>query len=139
MLALPIGLRHKELFASVLTEPADHFFAPREVLFKEGERAEHAYYLVSGRVSIGVQADNGANVVVAERGPKDLIGEMSLVSGMRCARVQAIDAVSALRVSYGLIVQLVNSRPDFALAMYGMVTERLYEANHSMARLTVGV
>ena len=134
MAKLPLGLTHNVLFASVFGELTDMRFAAGETLFSEGEPADYALYLVQGQVSILVRFGNDISATIAQRGAGELIGEMSLVTGVRCAGACAMEPVTALKVSYAVIAQLVNARPDFALALYSLATERLYEANRSLAR-----
>jgi CRP-like cAMP-binding protein len=134
MAKLPLGLNHNELFASVFGDLADVRFATGEKLFSEGEPADYALYLLGGRASISVAVEDDVSAAIAERGAGELIGEMSLVTGVRCAGACALEPVSAVKVSYAVIAQLVNARPDFALALYSLATERLYEANWSLAR-----
>lgn len=131
---LPIGLKHQQLFASVLGDHADERFDAGERLFFAGQPADHALYITEGRVLVHVTNELGMTVEIAQRGAGDLIGEMSLVTGVRCAEVSALEDVTAVRVSHAEMVQLANSRPDFALALYSLATERLYEANRLLAR-----
>ncbi len=138
MAKLPLGLSHNELFASVFGELTDMRFAAGETLFSEGEPADYALYIVRGQVSISVAVGDDDSATIAERGAGELIGEMSLVTGVRCAGAFALGPVTALKVSYAVIAQLVNARPDFALALYSLATERLYEANQSLARCRLG-
>ena len=138
MVMPPIKFRHGEVFSAVFSAQADVSLNSAEIVFRQGERADSALYLISGRVSIGIRLDDGRVVTVAVRGPGELIGEMALVTGIRCSEVQSIDPVLALRVSYALITQLVNCRPDFALAMHSLATARLYEANAMLASALAG-
>ncbi len=134
MVSLPIGLRQNELFAQLLNEPPDVIYEANATVFREGELADHLLYLVKGRVRMSVTSPAGSQVDLVERGPGQVIGEMSLVTGLRCASARALEQVTALRVSHAVIVQLINARPDFALALYALAIERLYEANQMLAR-----
>ena len=122
-----IGSNHKAVFTALLHQDADTSFAAGDILFNESSRADHALYLISGRVAIEMAITGNRRVQVAERGPFELIGEMGLVSGTRFCQVRAIDPVQAVHVSYALLTQMVNARSDFAISLYTLATVRLEE------------
>jgi CRP-like cAMP-binding protein len=133
MAKVPLGMNHHELFAAILGDRADSYFPAGSQLFTEGAPADYAIYIIRGLVSVRVSSAENKHVVVAERSAGELIGEMSLVTGVRCATVLAIDPTETLKVPHAAIAQLINSRPDFALALYSLATERLYESNRALA------
>lgn len=140
MLRLPIGLGHCKIIQALINDPWDCEYAPDELIFRQDTPANHALLIHEGRVEVALRAPGHESAsdtsmrraIVAHRGPGDLIGEMALVSGYRFADVRALQTVRARRVGFALIVQLVNARPDFALSLYSLATERLYEANRRL-------
>jgi CRP/FNR family cyclic AMP-dependent transcriptional regulator len=76
-------------------------FSPGATLCIEGDPATHVFILVAGWVKIiGVTSD-GHEMVLALRGPSDLVGEMAgEATGYRTATVQAIDTVRSLIVGF---------------------------------------
>ena len=123
-----IGSNHSAVFSSLLDKEPDTEFAAGDILFNECSAADHALYLVSGRVAIEMAIAGNRRVQVATRGAFDLIGEMGLVSGTRFCQVRALEPVRAVRIGYPLLTQMVNARSDFAISLYTLATVRLEEA-----------
>src|SRR5690349_6669430 len=62
-----------------------------ELLFREGDPADCAYVLESGRLGVTVQRDGGSHVL-AEMNAGSLVGEMALLDrGTRTATVTALE------------------------------------------------
>ena len=78
-------------------------FAAGATMCVEGDPATHVFILMAGWVKIlGVTSD-GHEMVLALRGPGDIVGEMAgEATGYRTATVQAIDTVRSLIVRKGL-------------------------------------
>ena len=62
-----------------------------KLLFGEGERGEHFYVVVQGLIEIVKALETAEERVLAQRGPGEFIGEMSLfdLEGLRTASVRA--------------------------------------------------
>jgi EAL domain-containing protein (putative c-di-GMP-specific phosphodiesterase class I) len=74
-------------------------FYPGGVIFREGEAADSAYIIESGRVEISALVD-GEQKALATLGPGELFGEMALVdAGVRTATATALDKVELVVVS----------------------------------------
>ena len=102
------------------------------VLFCEGEPAEDAYVLVSGRVGVLVGAKTAAGEPpLAQIGAAEIFGEMGLISGEpRSATVIALrdsDLVRVPRAAFGLVVQ---SSPQASLLLMRYLVTRLRETSH---------
>ncbi|WP_156753288.1 Crp/Fnr family transcriptional regulator [Actinokineospora pegani] len=77
---------------------------PREfrrgaALLRQGAPGTHVLLLRSGRVKIMATDADGNGVLVALRGPGDLVGELARLRGTRTATVIAIDACAAVEVA----------------------------------------
>jgi CRP-like cAMP-binding protein len=69
-------------------------------------------------------------VILAIRGPGDLIGEMSVIDGRpRSATATALDAVEALGVSGPDFIDYLEHNPRVALVVMRMLGTRLREAD----------
>lgn len=119
-------LRHIEPMLSYFGVPAG------TTLFREGEAADDAYVLVSGRIGIfvGARARVG-DMPLAQIGGGEIFGEMSLISGEpRSATVIALrdsDLVRVPRAAFGLIIQ---SSPEASLLLMRYLASRLRETSH---------
>jgi CRP/FNR family cyclic AMP-dependent transcriptional regulator len=115
-----------------------HEFAPGEMLFRQGDKADGFYILQKGSVELGVSGIKGV-VYLADK-----IGETigwSSVAGRDTYSAAAICREPTRVVKFdkaGLDV-ILRSNPQIGLLFYkrlaGAIGERLIECHHRMARL----
>jgi HEAT repeat protein len=87
----------------------------------QGEPGDHMFVVVDGRV--GVQRDR---VELNRLGPKDFLGEMSLIDGEpRSASAIAITDCLLLRLDRSDFTQLLATRNSIALGIINSLTQRL--------------
>src|SRR5262245_6479892 len=56
-------------------------FEANDTLFREGNEAYEMYVVLSGHVHIEKDGPSGKTVYLAQRGPGELVGELSLIDG----------------------------------------------------------
>lgn len=89
-----------------------------EVIVREGEPGDRVYLVRSGRVRVLKGSGDGAAVDLAEFGPGDFFGEMSLVECVvRSASVVAVEPTSVSTLKGSDFYRLYRQRPD----QYGIV------------------
>ena len=94
-----------------------------EVVMREGERGSDMFVVVSGRLRVVSTGANGAEVIVAELGPGETVGEMAIISGEpRSATVYAIRDSQLARLSAAQFEQLLERHPK---STFQIVTSRL--------------
>jgi CRP/FNR family transcriptional regulator, cyclic AMP receptor protein len=96
-------------------------FAPEAALFRKGDIANEAYYIVSGHVALP-EMD-------IDLGPGSLVGEMGLF-GEKQARsltVVAKDHVTALKIPYYDLQELCLQNPAFGLDLFKLIVRRQVE------------
>jgi CRP/FNR family cyclic AMP-dependent transcriptional regulator len=99
-------------------------------LFHESGVADRVLVILSGCVKLSCLSDDGKEVILAIRGPGDLIGEMSAIDGAsRSATATALDQVHALAVPAVEFVRYLERHPHVALALIRMLGARLREAD----------
>lgn len=104
-------------------------FAPGEFLCREGDNSQHVQVLLSGYVKVLTTASTEREVVIAIRGPGDVVGELAAVDDEpRVATLQAIDAVEALVIPGKRFVALCRSQARLAWVLLTVVAGRLREA-----------
>jgi CRP/FNR family transcriptional regulator, cyclic AMP receptor protein len=127
-----------ETFLEALTpdEAADLRASGRErhydtnlALFHEGDDAGSVIVLLAGRAKITVLSSSDREVIVAVRGPGDLLGELAaLIDAPRSATVVTIEQVDALIVSGSAFAAFLERNPRVALAILRIVADRLLYA-----------
>ena len=133
-----------ETFLEALTEEevADLRASGRErhydanvALFHEGDDGGSVIVLLAGRAKLTVPSSSGREVIVAVRGPGDLLGELAaLVEAPRSATVATIEPVDALIMAGSAFASFLERNSRVALVILRMVAERLLYADLQQAQ-----
>jgi CRP-like cAMP-binding protein len=111
-------------------------FSRGSALFLEGDRSDHAYLILSGRVKVFRTTPEGRELVLSVRGPGDVLGEMAAVDDVgtgRSASVFALEPVVARMLSGEELRALILARPAIGLALLSTLTRRLRDADRRRA------
>ena len=102
-----------------------------EILFREGERGEHLYIIVSGHLEILKAPGTEDELVLNTIHEGEYIGEMSLITGApRTASVRAQSAdVVLLSLSRKQFNDLLHHHPELANVMISVLSYRLDNTN----------
>jgi CRP-like cAMP-binding protein len=102
-------------------------FARGATLMREGESADYVIVVLSGRTKICVY-EYGRELLLAERGPDELIGERAALEvSERSATVIALATVQALVVTTERFADFVSTHPRVLGLVEGQVYVRLTE------------
>jgi CRP/FNR family cyclic AMP-dependent transcriptional regulator len=105
-------------------------FRKGQALFHEGGPSDRVLVLLSGRVKVSTVTEQGREIVLAFRGPGDLLGELSAIDGQpRSASVAAIEPVEALAVTAIDFRAFLSEHPEVALFLLETVSRRLRDAD----------
>lgn len=105
-------------------------FAAGEVIVREGDHGDALFQLISGRVAVLKQAPDGALQEVAQLGPGDVFGEMTLcVDEPRNATVRALEQTMLLEIERHDLQPLIASDPGLLEKIATLVNERRSELN----------
>ena len=97
-----------------------------ETLFPQGMVADALYLLVSGRLSVLVRADDGAERLVGTVYPGESVGEMAILSDeRRSATVRARRDAVLLRLDQASFRELIPRHPGALLALNRLLIDRL--------------
>ncbi|MGI8794532.1 MAG: Crp/Fnr family transcriptional regulator [Acidimicrobiales bacterium] len=98
-------------------------------LFLEGEAADRVLVIEQGRTKIVSMTPDGREVVLAIRGPGDLLGEFAAVDGLpRSAAAIAIEDMSALVVPAERFAEFLTKHPTVTYGLLQMVVSRLRDS-----------
>jgi CRP-like cAMP-binding protein len=89
-----------------------------------------------GHAKVTLVSEDGREIVLAFRGPGDLLGEVSALGGEpRSATVRALESIDALAMAAGDFDTLLEEHPRIALVVLRLVIERLREADRHQFEL----
>jgi len=134
-------LRKVPLFASIDTAKLKLLaftserltFAQGAVLFREGERGDSAYLILSGKVEVAVNSPKGP-VTVAMIKEHNIVGEMALLGDIpRTATLTALEPVESLRIRKDQFFQLLRDMPQMTLEIMRELAVRLNNANRELS------
>jgi len=107
---------------------------PKEYLFRQGDPMGGVFGIVAGEFSVLLESDNG-EIVVAQQGPGDLVGEMAVISGEpRSASIRANTVCEVIGFEKELFIHTVVNDPSTALKMMKLLSERLLNQNKQLAK-----
>jgi CRP/FNR family transcriptional regulator, cyclic AMP receptor protein len=105
-------------------------FRKGQALFHQGGSSDRVVVLLSGRVKVSTLTDDGKEIVLAFRGPGDLLGELSALDGEpRSATVEAIEPLEAIAIPASDFRSFLIGHPDVALLLLQMLSRRLRDAD----------
>lgn len=118
-----------EALAQVAVE---HYFTPGQVVIQEDAIGHAMYLIVEGSVQV-TKGDGEELIVLATRGPGDLIGEMGLFeSSPRFATIQALNTTRLLAFSEDDLRSVWTQQPMLLYRVVSMLSHRLREADMQM-------
>jgi CRP/FNR family cyclic AMP-dependent transcriptional regulator len=113
-------------------------FSRGVALFHERGTPDRVYVALSGFVKLSRLSDDGREVILAIRGPGDLLGEQSAIDGNpRSATAVALDPVSAIVIPASDFLSFLQEEPRVAIVVLKMLSHRLREADMSRVELSV--
>jgi CRP/FNR family cyclic AMP-dependent transcriptional regulator len=102
------------------------------VLLLEGDRSDHVFIIREGRVKVVATTVSGHELLLAVRGPGELVGELAaLTSGAepRSASMVALDPIVAQVISGPDFIAFLEARPRAFMVVLRKIMERLRDAD----------
>lgn len=100
--------------------------AKREQLFHKGDEGSQIYAVVSGKLKALTTSGEGDDVVFSILGPREVIGEISLLAGTaRTATVSAIDPCLLLKIERRDFLSFLREHPEVATNLLAVMARRL--------------
>jgi CRP-like cAMP-binding protein len=108
-------------------------FTRNETIVRQGEMGLGLYVIARGHVKVD-REERGVRTQVAELGPEQFFGEMSLLDNKpRSATVTGIEDSECLLLTRDSFVKLMNKYPEIPIRMARVLAERLRVANEKLA------
>ncbi len=105
----------KALLAKANGGDSVQHYGTNQVIFTQGDPADAAFYIRSGKVKVTVISAQGKEAVVAILGPDEFCGE-SCLNGqpLRMATATAIADCEILRVEKRAMIRVLHDEPEFS-------------------------
>lgn len=135
------SLSRSQLFAHVPVEKlrqALHLFREVElpagrVLISRGTQTPGLFVLTHGRLEIVWAGDEGRDIVVAEVGPGECVGEIStLLGSLTTATVRAAEPSTVVQIEAGNMDLLGRIVPEMPTILARVIASRLIRAGHRL-------
>jgi CRP-like cAMP-binding protein len=109
------------------------------VLFFEGDPGGSVIAIRSGQAKVSVQTLPGRELLLAVKGPGELLGELSALDGRpRSATATAMEEVEALVMPASVFQDFLRAHPRIALRLLQALTSELRDANELIADRDAG-
>lgn len=112
-----------------------------EIVFVQGDTAEHFFVILEGRVKIFLQDPLGREVILSLLGRESFFGEMSLIDGQaRSACAQAMQETRAFSITQDDFGRFLERNPQVSRKLLRHLCARVRQADaviESMALLSV--
>ncbi|HEY7791503.1 MAG TPA: mechanosensitive ion channel family protein [Vicinamibacterales bacterium] len=120
------GFLAPEQLDSLLRDSSIVLFSATETIIQQGEAGASMFLLVRGRVQVRRAGARGHQAVVAELGPGDCFGEMSVLTGdPRSATVVAAGGeVEAIEIPKVAFARLIGASPDVLTRLSELLAAR---------------
>jgi CRP-like cAMP-binding protein len=106
------------------------------VIMHEGSAGENVALVLEGRVKLAAHGVGDRSVVLAIRGPGELLGEMAALGGTRrSATATALEDVELGLLSGDDFRSYLRDHPDAALVLLRSLVGRMTEANRGLVEL----
>lgn len=107
-----------------------------ETILRAGAAGDEVVVVLEGRVKLTAYGADRREVVIALRGPGELLGEMAALGGQRrTATALAVDDAEVGFLHADELREFLHDHPDAALVMIRMLVRRLSEATRDVVDL----
>ena len=106
-----------------------------DIIVTEGEPGSSLFLIVGGRVKVFTRTDDGGNLQLAELGPGDFFGEVSLLSGKpRTATITARTQVTAIELDRTSVDRIAENHPEVKKVLEDFYERRTQDTVEAVIR-----
>lgn len=115
--------------ARVAERATEEFYQPGTTIIQRGTPGESMYVIVEGHALVPVLDEEGKEQFVAQLGPKQVFGEMALLTGeVRSADVIAATSCRCLVLRRDVVDELITQHTEVAQLLTAILGERLVKS-----------
>jgi hypothetical protein len=105
----------------------EEWYPQDTVIFRQGDEGNMMLVIVAGQLQV-LRTMNGREVVLAQRGPGDFVGEMAIIeSAPRSATLITKSEARLLSIDADTFRSILHERPEVSFAVLRSVSRRLRE------------
>ncbi|MGI6856093.1 cyclic nucleotide-binding domain-containing protein [Mesorhizobium sp. 1B3] len=106
------------------------------ILYREGDQADSAFIVVSGRIELFREIEGGERISVGTAGPDTILGELALIADSnRLTDAVVADDSELLRLSRSLFRRILEEFPEVAVTLYERIAAELQRLVSDIERL----
>jgi cAMP-dependent protein kinase regulator len=125
----------REALEEVLSSTSLRTYEEGDIIVTEGEQGSSLFLIVSGHVKVFTRGDSGEHIRLAELGPGDFFGEVSLLTGKpRTATITARDHVLAIELTRSAIDSIAERHPEVLGVLEEFYEQRAQDTVETMIR-----
>jgi predicted acylesterase/phospholipase RssA len=122
----PFDSSERDILRQLESEIDIRTLAGGEALFRHGDPADAAFIVLSGRVRVVSDGDNGSERTLNELGRGEVLGEVALLTATdRSASVYAVRDTDVARISKNAFHWLIERRPKSLHGLARVMADRL--------------
>jgi CRP/FNR family cyclic AMP-dependent transcriptional regulator len=110
--------------AAFMGEAAVRSYPKKTILLNEGDTGGIMLLVVSGRVKVYTSDEKGREQVLDYCGPGEILGEMAMDGGTRCASVMTMEATRCALVSHTRLRERLAADPALAMELVNLLIRR---------------
>jgi CRP/FNR family cyclic AMP-dependent transcriptional regulator len=136
---VPLFSSFSEQQLSAVLAYVQHRRYPRNTLIvRAGDETDALYIILSGRVKVLIQDDEGHEVILSTLEPHEFFGEMGLLDDQpRSASVETLENCEMLRFSKTGFIACLKDNFDLAMIIIRNLVKRLRDADRSIESLAL--
>jgi CRP-like cAMP-binding protein len=125
----------RETLIEVVASTELRTYEEGDIIVTEGEEGSSLFLIVSGSVKVFTRTTDGSNLGLAELGPGDFFGEVSLLKGRpRTATITAGTQVSAIELARSEVDRIAEEHPEVREVLEDFCTRRATETVEAVIR-----
>lgn len=142
---MPVDLGNVPIFASLADEERQAIadmattrsLPANSVVVNEGDQTDSMYIILSGRVKIYLNDEDGKEVTLGIEGPGDYFGEMVLDGGRRSASVMTVEPSRFSIIQKNDLEKYLQQNPEVALAIIRQLISRIRDLSDNVRSLAL--
>jgi len=125
----------QEALERILSSTSLRTYHEGDIIVTEGEEGSSLFLIVSGEVKVYTRGQRGEHIPLAELGPGDFFGEVSLLTGRpRTATITAKTQVAAIELTKDDVDGIANDHPDVRSVLEDFYERRAHDTVEAVIR-----